>query len=277
MLRLPNLKTRKDFMEMTSITKVTNSDIIDRKKHYAFGIEEGQSRPYRLRQARYYELGDDIARWAWEHHQNLAKPLDLLDVGTNDGVLRKYAEIHPGSEYIRYSAVDIYPHGVEFVYKHADWKHYCLDLNYGMKDLAANSFDVVVCEQVLEHLKNYHLAMSELLRVLRPGGLLVIGVPIFPAGLHLLRRHVVPVTDRLFGVKKIRGHIQAWSKRDFLRELAKTCPNIDVIVCRGFRVISGGILTPLEYCRWWWQLNRWIGARVPSWCIEMQIIARKHL
>jgi SAM-dependent methyltransferase len=262
---------------MISITKITDIDVADRKKNHAFGVEEGHSRPYRLRQARYYELGKDVARWAWEHYHNLAKPLDLLDVGTNDGVLRKYAEVHPGSEYINYEAVDIYPRGVEFVYKHGDWKHHRIDLNYEMKDIVANSYDVVVCEQVLEHLKNYRIAMSELSRILRPNGLLVIGVPIFPAGLHLIRRHVVPVTDRLFfRGKKIRGHIQAWSKYDFLRELNKACPDVSVIVCRGFRFVSGGILTPLEHCRWWWRLNRWLGASVPSLCIEMQIIARKR-
>jgi 2-polyprenyl-3-methyl-5-hydroxy-6-metoxy-1,4-benzoquinol methylase len=259
---------------MISITTITSRDIVKRKANHAFGVEEGHARPYRLRQARYYELGCDLARWAWEHHQKLLRPLDLLDVGTNDGVLRRYTEIHPGSEYIRYEAVDIYPRGIEFVYKHADWKHHCMDLNYGMKDIATHSFDVVVCEQVLEHLKNYRLALSELSRILRPGGLLVVGVPIFPAGLHLIRRHIVPVTDRFF--KKVRGHIKAWSKRDFMREFKAACPDTDVVVRRGFRVVSGGVLKPLEHCRWWWQWNRWLGACIPSWCIEMQIIARKR-
>lgn len=265
---------------MAYITKITTRDIVAPKANHAFGIEEGQSRPYRLRQARYYELGSDIARWAWEYHQRLAKPLNLLDVGTNDGVLRRYTEIHPGSEYIQYEAVDIYPHGVEFVYKHADWKHHHIDLNYGMQDIATHSFDVVVCEQVLEHLKNYRLAMSEFSRILCPNGLLVVGVPTFPAGLHLLRRHVVPVIDRFsnhfFKIKKIRGHIQAWSKHNFLQEFKKACPDMDILVCRGFRVVSGGVLKSLEHCYWWWQMNRWVGTQIPSWCIEIQIIARKR-
>jgi len=63
------------------ITKITSRDIIAKKDKHAFGIENSNL-PYRLRQARYCELGQDIARWAWEHHQNLARPLDLLDVGT---------------------------------------------------------------------------------------------------------------------------------------------------------------------------------------------------
>jgi SAM-dependent methyltransferase len=258
-----------------TITTITSRDLAARKEKHAFGIEEGEL-PYRVRQARYFELGQDIARWAWEHHQKLARPLDLLDVGTGCGILRRYAEVHPGSEYIRYEAADIYPRGIECVYKHAEWKHHHIDLNSGMKDIASQSFDVVVCEQVLEHLENYRLAMSELSRVLRPGGLLVVGVPIFPAGLHWIRRHIVPVTDRLFKVKKVRGHIQAWSKRGFVRELQAECPDLDVLVSRGFRIVSGGVLAPLEYCRWWWQLGRWVGRLAPSLCIEVQIIARKQ-
>jgi hypothetical protein len=59
------------------------------RENHAFGVESGWSRPYSLRQARYVELGRDIARWAWEHHQNTGKRLKLLDVGTHNGVLRK--------------------------------------------------------------------------------------------------------------------------------------------------------------------------------------------
>jgi SAM-dependent methyltransferase len=197
-------------------------------------------------------------------------------VGTQDGILRRYAEVHPGSEYIRYEAVDLYRYGVEVVYKHTDWTHHRIDLNHGMKDIAAHSFDVVVCEQVLEHLKNYRLAMSELSRIIRPDGLLVVGVPIFLPGVHLIRRNVIPIADRIFNVKTHRSHIQAWSKRDFIRELTTACPDVDILVTRGFRIVSGGVLGPLEYCYGWWQWNRWIGAHFPSWCTEIQIIARKR-
>ena len=261
---------------MASITKITSRDCLGSNANQAFGVQPGYPNLYYLSRAKYYELGCDIARWAWEHHQNLAKPLDLLDVGCGPGTLMRYTEIHPGSEYIRYEGVDIKPDSNN-LYKHADWKYHCIDLNYGMKDIAAHSFDVVVCEQVLEHLENYSLVMSEFSRVLRPGGLLAVGVPIFPAGLHLIRKPAIAVLDRIFTRKKPRLHIQAWSKRSFLRDLKTACPDMDVIVCRGFRIISGGLLRPLENFRWWWQVNRWLGAIVPSWCIEVQIIARKQL
>lgn len=50
----------------------------------------------------------------------------------------------------------------------ADLKH----LPFG-----ADSFDLVICSEVLEHIPEHQAAMAELLRVLTPGGDLVVSVP----------------------------------------------------------------------------------------------------
>src|SRR5262245_1179537 len=86
-------------------------------KTKAFGIEQGGT-PYWLRQARYYELGMDAAARAKAHFAETGRKLDLLDVGTWNGATRRYIEVHPGSEHINYHAVDLFPRGKEFVYKH---------------------------------------------------------------------------------------------------------------------------------------------------------------
>lgn len=240
----------------------------------AFGVEEGHA-PYRLRQARYYELGIDCANWAKNHYVQTGHNLRLLDIGTFDGVLRKYTEIHPGADHIDYSAVDLFPHGQEFVYKHESWSLYHENLEFGMSSLDSNSYDVIVCEQVLEHLHCPERAISEMYRVVKPGGRLVIGVPIFPPGLDLVRKHVIPVTDEIFCVKKVRGHVQGWSQGSFLRLLRQVCPELEIIDKRGFRIVSGGVLARLEYFKWWWKINRKIGSMVPMYCIEIQVTTRK--
>ena len=69
------------------------------------------------------------------------------------------------------------------------------------------SFDVVVCNQVLEHLKNIWLPMSEMHRVLRPGGHAVLSVPNL-ASLHnrvLLGIGRQPTSIRVFG-PHVRGY-----------------------------------------------------------------------
>lgn len=240
----------------------------------AFGIEPGYA-PYRLRQARYYDLGVDCAAWAAERFWRTGRRLDLLDVGTFDGVTRKYTEVHPGAEHINYHGVDIFPHGQSFVYKHDSWSLHHLDLDDGLIGLESDRYDVVVCEQVLEHLHRPHIALAELFRVLRPEGRMVLGVPIFLPGLALVRKHVIPVTDRLLRVKKVRSHVQGWSQGSFLRLVRRACPGLQIEQRRGFRIVSGGILRPLEYQRWWWRLNRRLGQLLPGLCIELQLIARK--
>lgn len=243
--------------------------------HTAYGVEPNCRATYELRQSRYQALGEDVAcearRLKTEHGQATCR---LLDVGTFDGVARRYIEANPGTDSIQYEAVDIFPYGHEFVYKHQDWKMHHIDLLGGMPSLPADTYDIVVCEQVLEHLTAVRPAIEDLVRVLKPGGLLIVGVPIFPEGLHMVRKHVVPVTDRVFKVKKIRGHVQAWSLRTFLREF-RDLPNLQIQERRGFRIVSGGVLRPLEFTRAWWKLNRIIGKIVPSLCTEVQIKCRK--
>jgi len=239
----------------------------------AFGVEPGLP-TYRLRQARYHAIGEDISRLAAEQQRRTGRPLDMLDVGCGDGISMRYIEVHPGSEHIQFHGVDLFPRGMHRIYKPDLWRLHRADLELGLHNVESNAYDVVVCEQVLEHLHDCDTAVAELVRVLRPGGLLVVGVPIFAFGAHLVRKHLVPRLDRWLGVKKIRGHVQAFSKRTFVKLLEAT-GELEVEGVRGFRFISGGPLRPLEYCRWWWQLNRRLGAIFPSLCVEMQVLARK--
>ncbi len=69
------------------------------------------------------------------------------------------------------------------------------------------SVDVVVCNQVLEHLKNIWLPMSEMHRVLRPGGHALLSVPNL-GSLHnrlLLALGRQPTSIRVFG-PHVRGY-----------------------------------------------------------------------
>lgn len=56
------------------------------------------------------------------------------------------------------------------------------NLNEGLS-FADKSFDVVVCTDVIEHIFQYKNLMSEICRVLKPKGYLILGVP-FLYGLH---------------------------------------------------------------------------------------------
>jgi len=60
-------------------------------------------------------------------------------------------------------------------------KKYTRDVGYAdLTDLnfAANTFDMIICNNVLEHLMDDIKALSEMYRVLKPGGIAIITVPI---------------------------------------------------------------------------------------------------
>lgn len=54
-----------------------------------------------------------------------------------------------------------------------------------MPSIAAASYDCVFCSGVLEHVDDCHAAVAEIYRILKPGGLFLVGVP-FAQRLHCL-------------------------------------------------------------------------------------------
>jgi ubiquinone/menaquinone biosynthesis C-methylase UbiE len=132
------------------------------------------------------------------------------------------------------------------------------------------SFDVVICEQVLEHLAKPEFVLYEIARVLRRGGLLIAGTTTYWPGELQMRRYAIPLLDRLVGMS--RSHKQIFSHRLFVKIIEHTnCLSIHQI--RGFRIISGGPFSWLENFYWWYRLNRLLGRLVPWLCPDIQIVA----
>lgn len=239
----------------------------------AYGVDPTRPEYYSLRQARYHGVGEAVGERIAQC-QAEGRKLKLLDIGIWDGVSRRHIESQPGSEIVEFHGVDLAINPI--VYKRDSWAGlYEANLCDGLPFLEDDQFDVVICEQVLEHINDIQTPMATLARVLKPGGLLIVGVPIFPEGVHLVRKHAVPAIDKLVGKKKPRGHVQAFSKRTFISTLKRNA-NVSVLTARGFRVFSGGLLRPLENHRWWWKWNRFLGRTVPSLCTEIQVLATKE-
>ena len=197
--------------------------------------------------------------------------MSLLDVGCGWGPLLRYLDTKPHFDRLRISAADMCD--VALYRKELYEDYFIGDLTGGYPEIPTAHYDIVVCEQVLEHLDRLDTAFDTLVRVLRPGGTLVIGVPIFPPPLHLARKHLVPLLPAFLRPDD-STHEQAFSMRSFLRELRRR-PELTVLKVRGFRIVSGGLLRRLENYRWWWRFNRRLGELFPAACIEVQIIARK--
>ena len=78
------------------------------------------------------------------------------------------------------------------------------------------SFDVVVCNQVLEHIKNIYTPLSEMWRVLRVGGMLVLSVPNLSCWHNCLLLSIgrQPTTIQIHG-SHVRGYA-IWDMTKFL-------------------------------------------------------------
>ncbi|MEY2598512.1 MAG: hypothetical protein RLZZ142_771 [Verrucomicrobiota bacterium] len=79
-------------------------------------------------------------------------------------------------------------------------------------------FDLVICNQVFEHLKNIFHPLDEIARLLRPGGRLVISVPNL-ASFHnrvMLMLGLQPSSIRIFG-----PHVRGYALHEFTKFLSQ--------------------------------------------------------
>lgn len=121
---------------------------------------------------------------------------------------------------------------------------------------STGTFDVVVCNQVFEHLKNVSRPMSEIARVLKPGGIFIWSVPnanaLHNAFLFALGRQ--PTTLRIMG-----SHVRCfsiWSASKFATFNGH------------FRILdlNGYGLHPLTSVRIPGPLKTW--SHTPVWCFQ---------
>ena len=118
---------------------------------------------------RYRLVADQVRR-------HLTGPADVLDLGCGAALVADRLADLP----VRYVGLDYGGHHIEFAAnKHADGAPGLLTASFVRSDaehlpFADASFDVVVWSEVIEHLMRPELAVWEVARVLRPGGVLVL-------------------------------------------------------------------------------------------------------
>lgn len=97
---------------------------------------------------------------AWHNYKDKVRLLDIAPSASLSIFLQRFNEI----EHI---TADLLVEGVDLV----------VDIT-NMPDIASDSYDILICSHVLEHVKDDKKALSELYRVLKPGGWGIIMVPI---------------------------------------------------------------------------------------------------
>lgn len=199
--------------------------------------------------------------------EGAAAPRRILDVGSGEGFLKYFVD-----------APDWEWHGVEW---HERRRRLCEWLGYRMiaADISAERlpypdgwFDAVAASHVLEHLPDRDHALDELDRVLKPGGLLFIAVPVKVPPLDLVlnayyalkRRARATETAHAYSLGSLRRHLDA-----------RFAGRYALVDQRGLRLISARKRADWEEREWFWRFNRWWGARFPGLTPEVNLFLRK--
>ncbi|MCP3944213.1 MAG: class I SAM-dependent methyltransferase [Desulfobacteraceae bacterium] len=98
----------------------------------------------------------------------------------------------------------------------------CRDWNLSTMDITAlpfkdNSFDIVICSEVLEHIPDDTKAMAELVRIVRPGKILAVSVPRFWS-----EKICWLLSDEYFNADM--GHVRIYKKKALIQKIKTLGP-----------------------------------------------------
>jgi ubiquinone/menaquinone biosynthesis C-methylase UbiE len=130
----------------------------------------------------------------------------ILDLGCGTGMILKVLE-----EYGVCCGAEISPEAISFLKKRQLDRIICTDVN-GPLPFKDNSFSLITCLDVLEHLKRDRDLMMEMFRVCVPGGYVFVTVPAFSffwsphdTALHHQRRYVRK--QMLDHIRSVKGKV----------------------------------------------------------------------
>lgn len=188
-------------------------DAIDRNEEthrpdFPFSAELNKRR-YPVRALRYWWLSRAID----EELGRLNHPPTIVDVGCDRGIIKRFIPPIDGARWIGLD-IDIDRPDVELA-KYDERLQADFDEGLPLPDATA---DIAICSHVLEHLPRPEFTMREINRILKPGGMLLVGVPTAPKFIARLREK--QFQKELANGSRVHGqHIHVfWEDR--LRDLA---------------------------------------------------------
>jgi SAM-dependent methyltransferase len=170
---------------------------------------------------------------------------NILDIGAGYGadIISARAALSRSQKSAKLFAVESFPAAVAHL-STLDVKVIAADIERDPLPFNGSFFDAVVCNQVLEHTKEIFWIASEICRVLKPGGTLILGVPNL-GSLHnriLLLAGYQPPAIHVFG-----PHVRGFTTQgltDFLE--AGGCLKVKRIIGGNFYPFPPAISRPLS-------------------------------
>ena len=165
------------------------------------------------------------AKYEWQSHidniicifdKNLKtyNPHNILDVGSGDGsrtlIMAKYFNIEPRNIY----GIDC--ENKYIVETREIFNAEKIDLERDLLPYEDESFDLITCNQVLEHLKNYRKAIDEVIRVSKKGGYIAFGIPNLA---HLMNRIYLLLGTQPLCILLNGPHVRGYTHSSFFEIL----------------------------------------------------------
>ncbi len=171
---------------------------------------ELNTRRYPVRALRYWWLSRVID----EEVRRLDHASTIVDVGCDRGIIKRFIPPIDGGRWIGLD-IDIHRPGVELA-KYDERIQADFDEGLPIPDATA---DIAICSHVLEHLPRPEFTMREIFRILKPGGLLLVGVPTAPKFIARLREK--QFQKQIANGSRVHGqHIHVFD-RERLKHLAE--------------------------------------------------------
>ncbi len=189
-----------------------------------------------------------------EELERLHRPLVIADIGCERGLLKRFV---PPWEECRWIGLDLREDELMPLAHYHEFHEFDFNQPLPIED---NSVDIVAFLNVLEHLPRPEFAMTELRRILRPGGMALIAHPIYPKLIARIREKQY-ANEFKKGNRHYGEHTAAfWPERS--RHLAvQSGFDVEFMTSTYFLSWSKG---PLENYSLWIRFNQLWGALLPS-------------
>ncbi len=226
-------------------------------------------RKFLLSRAKFLVIADEIATFARE----LGRAPRVLDAGLGRCRLQR---IFP----MRHPETEVEWHGLDLLAFRLQLRDDVPGIRRVQGAVNAlpyrdGAFDVVVCCWVLQHLEDPEGAVRELVRVLRPGGKLLLAVPNGPQPFKAIRELFHP--GRVAREKRRGQRFSYLPQIQFynlprVRRLARSA-GAEPVRFQGIGFVTGGPLSFLENHEWYYRWNMWLGARTPRFTKHLVCVA----
>lgn len=155
------------------------------------------------------------------------RPKNLLDVGCGNG--DRTIRI---ADYFKVSIDNTYGIDCEKQYVTESRQRFTaaeIDLELDGLPFNENYFDLVMCNQVLEHLKEYKKVIEDIIRVTRRDGYIVLGIPNLA---HLINRIYFLTGAQPMCISLDGQHVRGFTHKAFIEALSYY-ENVELIDCKG--------------------------------------------